>query len=76
MSCVYAAARQPSQYRLGGSLVQHLDVRRSTPARPIDPAYFDRCHTVRVSPGSMAEKIYGGDVPTNSLHHQAVGRAR
>ena len=71
MLCVCRGA-QLLNIALGGSLVQHLDDADSH--QRIGHPRIDRCHTVRVSPGSKAEEIYGGDVPTNSLHHQAVGR--
>lgn len=71
MLCVCRGA-QLLNIALGGSLVQHLD--DAAAHQRVDHPRIDRCHTVRVSAGSMAEKIYGGDVPTNSLHHQAVGR--
>jgi putative glutamine amidotransferase len=57
---------------LGGTLVQHLD-EADTHALWVTPRSV-RCHTVRVSPGSRAEQLYGPIVETNSLHHQAVGR--
>lgn len=72
MLCVCRGA-QLLNIALGGSLVQHLDDAEAH--QRVDHPRIDRCHTVRVVPGSTAEKIYGGDVPTNSLHHQAVGRA-
>lgn len=72
MLCVCRGA-QLLNIALGGSLVQHLD--DAAAHQRVDHPRIDRCHTVRVSPGSMAHKIYGGDVATNSLHHQAVGRA-
>jgi putative glutamine amidotransferase len=34
----------------------------------------DRCHTVRVSAGSKLADLYGDNIATNSLHHQAVDR--
>ena len=71
MLCVCRGA-QLLNIALGGSLVQHLD--DADAHQRVDQPRIDLCHTVRVSPGSMAAKIYGGDVPTNSLHHQAVGR--
>ncbi len=71
MLCVCRGA-QLLNIALGGSLVQHLE--DADAHQRVDHPRIDRCHTVRVSPGSMAEEIYGGDVPTNSLHHQAVGR--
>ena len=72
MLCVCRGA-QLLNIALGGSLVQHLD--DADAHQRVDHPRIERCHTVRVSPGSTAEHIYGGDVPTNSLHHQAVGRA-
>ena len=71
MLCVCRGA-QLLNIALGGSLVQHLE--DADAHQRVDHPRSDRCHTVRVSPGSKAEEIYGGDVPTNSLHHQAVGR--
>jgi putative glutamine amidotransferase len=71
MLCVCRGA-QLLNIALGGSLVQHLA--DADAHQRVDHPRIDRCHTVRVSPGSKAEAIYGGDVPTNSLHHQAVGR--
>ena len=71
MLCVCRGA-QLLNIALGGSLVQHLE--DADAHQRVDHPRIDRCHTVRVSPGSKAEQIYGGNVPTNSLHHQAVGR--
>jgi gamma-glutamyl-gamma-aminobutyrate hydrolase PuuD len=70
MLCVCRGA-QLLNVALGGTLVQHLD---SPEHAGWDRPRLDRCHVVRVVPGSRAEQLYGGDVPTNSLHHQAVGR--
>jgi len=70
MLCVCRGA-QLLNIAMGGTLVQHLDI-------PLhagwDHPRIDRCHTVRVQPGSRAEALYGLETPTNSLHHQAVGR--
>ncbi|MBI4884336.1 MAG: gamma-glutamyl-gamma-aminobutyrate hydrolase family protein [Actinobacteria bacterium] len=71
MLCVCRGA-QLLNIALGGTLVQHLD--QASVHQRVDLPRIDRCHTVRVSPGTIADQIYGGDVPTNSLHHQAVGR--
>ena len=57
---------------LGGSLVQHLD--QSDSHAMLSTLRTARCHTVKVSAGSRLESLYGTDVATNSLHHQAVGR--
>ncbi|MEO5723715.1 MAG: gamma-glutamyl-gamma-aminobutyrate hydrolase family protein [Ilumatobacteraceae bacterium] len=70
MLCVCRGA-QMLNIAMGGSLIQHIaepghggwDVPRTT-----------RCHTVRVSPGSTAAALYGTELATNSLHHQAVDR--
>jgi gamma-glutamyl-gamma-aminobutyrate hydrolase PuuD len=70
MLCVCRGA-QLLNVALGGTLVQHLD---SHEHAGWDRPRIDRCHTVRVTPGSRAAALYGGDIPTNSLHHQAVGR--
>jgi putative glutamine amidotransferase len=70
MLCVCRGA-QLLNIALGGTLVQHLDAPEH--ARWDHPR-LDRCHTVRVTPGSRAEELYGLETPTNSLHHQAVGR--
>ncbi len=70
MLCVCRGA-QLLNIALGGTLVQHLD---SPEHARWDHPRIDRCHTVRVTPGSRAEQLYGIETPTNSLHHQAVGR--
>jgi putative glutamine amidotransferase len=70
MLCVCRGA-QLLNIALGGTLVQHLDAPEH--ARWDHPR-LDRCHTVQVAPGSRAEELYGLETPTNSLHHQAVGR--
>ena len=57
---------------LGGTLVQHLA--QSDTHALLNSSRTDRCHTVTVSAGSKLESLYGSDVDTNSLHHQAVGR--
>lgn len=71
MLCVCRGA-QLLNIALGGSLIQHLDA-------PAHAAWgsprIERCHTVRVQPGSTAHSLYGPETATNSLHHQAVGRA-
>jgi len=70
MLCVCRGA-QLLNIAMGGTLVQHLDAPEH--ARWDHPR-IDRCHTVRVQPGSRAEALYGLETSTNSLHHQAVGR--
>ena len=70
MLCVCRGA-QLLNIALGGTLVQHLD---SVEHAGWDRPRIDRCHTVRVTPGSHAAELYGVTTPTNSLHHQAVGR--
>lgn len=71
MLCVCRGA-QLLNIALGGTLVQHLDESQNhalwTTTRR------DRCHVVQVSAGSKLASLYGQDVATNSLHHQAVGR--
>ena len=70
MLCVCRGA-QLLNIALGGTLIQHLDMpQHAAWERP----RIDRCHTVRVAPGSRAEQLYGAVTSTNSLHHQAVGR--
>jgi putative glutamine amidotransferase len=70
MLCVCRGA-QLLNIALGGTLIQHLD---SPEHAAWDRPRIDRCHTVRVAPGSRAEQLYGPTTATNSLHHQAVGR--
>lgn len=70
MLCVCRGA-QLLNIALGGTLVQHLDAPEHA---AWDKPRIDRCHTVRVAPGSRAEQLYGAVTSTNSLHHQAVGR--
>jgi putative glutamine amidotransferase len=70
MLCVCRGA-QLLNIALGGSLVQHLD-EADTHALWFTPR-SERCHVVRVSPGSRLASLYGDTVSTNSLHHQAVG---
>jgi putative glutamine amidotransferase len=71
MLCVCRGA-QLLNIALGGSLVQHLD-QSETHALWTTPR-SDRCHTVRVTAGSRLAALYGDNIATNSLHHQAVGR--
>jgi putative glutamine amidotransferase len=71
MLCVCRGA-QLLNIALGGTLVQHLD--ESDAHALWTSLRTDRCHTVRVSAGSRLESLYGAEVVTNSLHHQAVGR--
>ena len=71
MLCVCRGA-QLLNIALGGTLVQHLD--ESDTHALWTTSRRDRCHTVKVSSGSRLESLYGTDVATNSLHHQAVGR--
>jgi gamma-glutamyl-gamma-aminobutyrate hydrolase PuuD len=70
MLCVCRGA-QLLNIALGGTLVQHLDAPEHA---AWDRPRIERCHTVRVQPGSRAEQLYGASTLTNSLHHQAVGR--
>ena len=70
MLCVCRGA-QLLNIALGGTLVQHLDAPQHN---GWDRPRTDRCHTVRVAPGSRAAELYGPQTATNSLHHQAVGR--
>ena len=71
MLCVCRGA-QLLNIALGGTLVQHLD-EADVHALWTSPR-TDRCHIVRVSPGSRLASLYGVTIETNSLHHQAVGR--
>lgn len=71
MLCVCRGA-QLLNIALGGTLVQHLA--ESDGHALWDSPRSNRCHTVRVSAGSTLAALYGGDIATNSLHHQAVGR--
>ena len=71
MLCVCRGA-QLLNIALGGSLVQHLD--QSDTHALWTTSRTDRCHTVKVSAGSRLEALYGTNIATNSLHHQAVGR--
>ena len=71
MLCVCRGA-QMLNIALGGSLVQHLD--EADTHALWTTSRTDRCHTVKVSSGSKLEALYGGELATNSLHHQAVGR--
>ena len=71
MLCVCRGA-QLLNISLGGTLVQHLD--ESDTHALWTASRTDRCHTVRVSTGSQLASLYGQNVATNSLHHQAVGR--
>jgi len=70
MLCVCRGA-QLLNIAMGGTLVQHLD---SAEHARWDHPRAERCHTVLVQPGSRAAELYGQTTPTNSLHHQAVGR--
>ncbi|MFM7686423.1 MAG: gamma-glutamyl-gamma-aminobutyrate hydrolase family protein [Actinomycetota bacterium] len=70
MLCVCRGA-QLLNIALGGTLIQHLDAPQHA---AWDRPRIERCHTVRVAPGSRAEQLYGPQTLTNSLHHQAVGR--
>ena len=71
MLCVCRGA-QLLNIALGGTLVQHLD--EAIEHALWDTSRTDRCHTVRVVGGSTLAGLYGSEVTTNSLHHQAVGR--
>ena len=71
MLCVCRGA-QLLNVALGGTLIQHLD--QADHHARWDLPRIERCHTVRVSPGSRAQALYGTETLTNSLHHQAVGR--
>lgn len=70
MLCVCRGA-QMLNIALGGSLVQHLE--HGGHAGWHEPR-TDRCHLVRVAPGSHVAELYGDTLQTNSLHHQAVDR--
>lgn len=71
MLCVCRGA-QLLNIALGGTLVQHLDEADSHALWTTPRS--DRCHTVRVSAGSKLSELYGDNIATNSLHHQAVDR--
>ncbi len=70
MLCVCRGA-QLLNIALGGTLVQHLP--DDSGHALFDTPRTERCHIVRVDEGSIAAQLYGREVPTNSLHHQAVG---
>jgi putative glutamine amidotransferase len=55
---------------LGGTLVQHLDDDSGHANFHIPRT--ELTHVVRMVPGSLAHRLYGDAVATNSLHHQAV----
>lgn len=69
MLCVCRGA-QMLNIALGGTLVQHLP--DDSGHALWDTPRTDRCHTVRVAPGTRAAELYGDSLVTNSLHHQAV----
>lgn len=69
MLCVCRGA-QLLNIALGGSLVQHLD--EANEHALWDSSRTDRCHVVRVTADSILAGLYGTEVATNSLHHQAV----
>ena len=71
MLCVCRGA-QLLNVALGGTLIQHLD--EADTHALWDTPRIERCHTVRVAPGSRAAELYGAEIATNSLHHQAVGQ--
>jgi len=71
MLCVCRGA-QLLNIALGGTLVQHLDA--SDTHALWTTVRTERCHVVRASAGSQLASLYGDDLVTNSLHHQAVGR--
>ena len=71
MLCVCRGA-QLLNIALGGTLVQHLE--ESDTHALWTTSRTDRCHVVQVSSGSRLEALYGTEIATNSLHHQAVGR--
>jgi len=72
MLCVCRGA-QLLNIALGGSLVQHLE--QSDTHALWTTVRTERCHVVRARAGSRLASLYGTDLITNSLHHQAVGRA-
>lgn len=57
----------------GGSLVQHLDLAEGDGHPRFDEPRSMRVHVVHTEHGSLAERLYGGELRVNSLHHQAVG---
>ncbi len=69
MLCVCRGA-QLLNIALGGTLHQHLD--QSDDHARWDAARSDRCHVVQFAAGSRAAELYGAELATNSLHHQAV----
>jgi putative glutamine amidotransferase len=71
MLCVCRGA-QLLNVALGGTLVQHLD--ESDTHALWTTVRTERCHVVRATTGSQLASLYGTDLVTNSLHHQAVGR--
>lgn len=54
--------------RFGGTLIQHLAV---ADAHAWNEG--DRVHLCRSLPGTLMERLYGGEYAVNSLHHQALG---
>jgi putative glutamine amidotransferase len=57
---------------LGGSLHQHLDNAEIHDAGDRDCA--ELVHSVTIGQESLAAQLYGGEVQTNSLHHQGIDR--
>jgi putative glutamine amidotransferase len=70
MLCICRGA-QLLNVAMGGTLEQHLEA----PGHAgWDTPRADRCHVERVAAGSRASELYGAEIVTNSLHHQAVDR--
>lgn len=54
----------------GGDILQDLG-----PGNPHEYRNGDRIHPTAAKKGSLLRRLYGERFPTNSAHHQAVGRA-
>ena len=57
---------------LGGTLNQHLSVDEGVGHPRFDEPRDNRCHAVKLAPGTLAHRLYGDEVMVNSLHHQSL----
>lgn len=56
----------------GGTLQQHVELDDGDGHPRFGDHRGRRCHAVRLTKGSLANRLYGAETTVNSLHHQVV----
>ena len=60
------------QVHFGGQLNQHVDRSLGDGHPRFDEDRSQVCHSVQMTPGSLAQQLYSDEAMVNSLHHQTI----